>query len=133
MDTRKLSADAQLAAVRASTTHVTDVDTRNIRSDDLPWSPFHVIRHGERIEVRPDRATVTYHRSSSDGGPPQMVVTAHVSCRKVGRAGGPVGDYMSAEFDTDDPDVWPDWLRLWADLYHPDRGGPDNDPEGSYL
>jgi hypothetical protein len=113
-----------------STTSVTDSTTRIISSRDLDWSALVIGGH----PCIPVKVTAGYH-GSADSGAFRYYISAHVECRVIGASGRPTTKYTSAVFDSHMVinDEWPDWLRIWVDLYHPDRGGPDNDPTGSYL
>lgn len=131
MDTDKVA--AIIAAASIFTTRVTDTVTRSISSRSLPWSRFSVRRNGEQFTVEPVEASVYYYKARSGDGPWDTHVTAHVLARRVGKNATPVGEYLSASFTAANLDVWPEWLRMWAELHHPERGGVDQDPEGSYL
>lgn len=118
-----------------STTHVTDTRTRIISSDALPWDDI----VGPGAALAPERVTATYHGAVSPDGRTAWTVNAHVTVRRRGKTGRRVGDpqtvwYLVAPDHThDDRAHWPAWLVAWLEKYHPDRGGLDLDPAGSYL
>jgi hypothetical protein len=109
--------------------------------------PIERPQRGQRLA--PYRVTITYHGVTVDdadavpgipAGGTYWVVNIHVSCWVIGKRGDrPTAEHASAWYATtsrdhpDDRADWPWWLVVFAERWHPARGGPDNDPEGSYL
>jgi hypothetical protein len=118
-----------------STTHVTDTHVRIISSDALPWDDIPT----PGAAVAPERVSATYHGAVSPDGRIAWTVNAHVTGRRRGKTGRKIGDavtvwYLVApDHSNDDRESWPVWLVAWLEKYHPDRGGLDLDPRGSYL
>jgi hypothetical protein len=96
------------------------------------WPDFTV--DGGDTRVRPIVIIADYRGTAEPGGRIRWVTNVHVTGQVYGKSGRLVDSYRSAWFTQDThPDDWPYWILHEVEHYHPDRGGPGVDPEGSYL
>lgn len=124
------------AVIRPAT--VVDTISRTVvwRDNLTPptWPTVTVDAASGELVARAYTITADYRASTGPDGVTRWVVNVHVNLRVIGKAGRLVDDYRSRWFDDKTPaEEWPSWLRHAVDLYHPARGGPDQDPEGTYL
>lgn len=118
--------------------NITD-STDRIVSADLLFGDVEPIASGVQ-RLAPYRVAITYHGVAVDQDDTvSWVVNIHVSCWVMGARNRPTANHASAWYvatsrdHSDERDDWPAWLVAFAERWHPARGGPDNDPEGSYL
>ncbi len=117
-------------------TRVTDTATRivSVREPDVPHLDT------DRGPVAVANLSATYYgRATAPGQRREWVINAHVTGPVIGQRGKPTTTWSTRWFvvhpgdHPDNRENWPTWLVMWLEAHHPDRGGPDNDPEGSYL
>jgi hypothetical protein len=103
------------------------------RGDDQ-WPD--VVLDAGTVQTSPIALVADYRGSTQPDGSMRWVVNVYVTAQVYGASGRLIDKYRSAWFTIDadtTPDDWPNWIREAVDLHHPDRGGPNNDPTGSYL
>jgi hypothetical protein len=98
------------------------------RGEQDYWPDFTV--DGGNTRVRPYVIVADYRCTTRV----PWVTNVHVTGQVYGKSGRLVDTYRSAWFTNETPpEDWPGWILHEVEHYHPDRGGPGRDPEGSYL